>query len=373
MTRLGSFARQHSRKVLVAVVDGNADHRAQVAGALTSFYQVADYADGSEAADDLAQSPPCLLMVDEQAPAADTVLRLARHDRRFANVPIVCTTRRAVAPGAQAAGFDALLEKPFRRSLLLRTISSLVNRAVEAQWERLPDLHRAALQKTVEVFNGISDLIERGEPLEYQVLGDACRPLVEAVAHDDYRTILDSVRDHDNYSYVHSLRVGTLLSLFGYTIGLRGDELLLLACGGLVHDIGKMAIPHEVLNKPGKLNPQEWTVMQGHVKGSIRFLRESCLPRGIVTIAAQHHEKVNGVGYPFGLKGDQLNELARMASIVDVFSALTDRRVYKPPMAPEHALDIMTRDMAGELDASMLALFREMLLEAAGGTRRGQN
>jgi putative nucleotidyltransferase with HDIG domain len=367
MARVGAFGRQHSRKVLVAVVDGNAEHRAQVVGALTSFYQVADYAHGGQAADDLAQSPPCLMVVDEQAPAANQLLRQLRTERVFAGVPVVCTTRTKVTGDMRMEGVHAFLEKPFRRSLLLKTISSLVNKSVEAGWEALPELQQCALKRTVDVFNTISDLIERGEPLGYEILRDACAPLVQAVSNNDYRSILDSVRDHDNYSYVHSLRVGTLLSLFGYTIGLRGDDLLLLACGGLVHDIGKMSIPHEVLNKPGKLSPPEWTVMQGHVKGSIRFLRQSEMPRGVVTIAAQHHEKLNGAGYPFGLQGTQLNELARMASIVDVFSALTDRRVYKDPMLPRHALSIMTGDMGAELDQNLLALFKDMLLEAAGG------
>lgn len=366
MSRLGSYRRQSARKVLVALVDGNEEHRAQLTGALSSYYHVAGYSHGAQAAEDMADDMPSLLMVDEHAPAAEELRRLVRDDRRFAHVPVICTTRRHVAGQLRHDGVDAFLEKPFRRSLLLRTISTLVNRSVEASWQHLPQTQREALTRTVEVFNTIADLIRRGEPLEYAVLGEACRPLVQTVADDDYRTVLQSVRDHDNYSYVHSLRVGTLLSLFGYTIGLRGDELLVLACGGLVHDIGKMTIPHDVLNKPGKLTPEEWTVMQGHVKGSIRYLQQGNMPRGVVTIAAQHHEKLDGSGYPFGLDGGKLNELARMAAIVDVFSALTDRRVYKPALSPEHALDIMTGSMGRELDQDLLAMFRDMLLEAAG-------
>jgi uncharacterized domain HDIG len=366
MSRLGASGRHHARKMLVALVDGNDEHRAQLTGALSSYYQVADYSHGGRAAEDMADAPPSLLLVDEQAPAAEELRRLVRDDQRFANVPVICTTRRLVAGQLRHDGIDAFLEKPFRRSLLLRTISSLVNRSVESSWQNLPEGQREALTRTVEVFNAISDMVQRGEPLQYQVLGDACRPLVQAVTTDEYRAVLDNVRAHDNYSYVHSLRVGTLLSLFGYTIGLRGDELLVLACGGLVHDIGKMTIPHDVLNKPGRLTPDEWTVMQGHVKGSIRYLQKGNMPRGVVTIAAQHHEKLDGSGYPFGLDGGKLNDLARMAAIVDVFSALTDRRVYKPALAPEHALDIMTGTMGTELDQGLLAMFRDMLLEAAG-------
>ena len=88
------------------------------------------------------------------------------------------------------------------------------------------------------------------------------------------------------------------------------------------------------------------------------------LPKGIITIAAQHHEKLDGSGYPHGLAGKNLNRLARIASIVDVFSALTDRRVYKPPMEAEIALNLMVEQMASELDIKLLSLFRQMLLDA---------
>ena len=176
---------------------------------------------------------------------------------------------------------------------------------------------------------------------------------------------MDNVKGHDNYSYVHSLRVATLLSLFGHTIGLKGDDLSLLATGGLVHDIGKATIPQEVLNKPGRLNDAELEVMRSHVPRAIDYLSLcETLPKGVVTIAAQHHEKINGEGYPMGLRNGELNELARMASIVDIFSALTDRRVYKEPMAPEAALALMTDRMAGEIDLALLALFKGMLLDA---------
>lgn len=218
----------------------------------------------------------------------------------------------------------------------------------------------------MDAFNDISDHIDHGGPLDYAAVTEACAPLVSAVADHDFRAILDGVKNHDNYSYVHSLRVATLLSLFGYTIGLKGEDLLVLASGGLVHDIGKMSIPYEVLNKPGRLEPAEWEVMRGHVRRSVAYLTEhSHVPPAVITIAAQHHEKLDGSGYPHGLKGDQLNELARMASICDVFGALTDRRCYKAPMPPEEALRIMIEDMRGELDQHLLALFRDMLLDAA--------
>jgi putative nucleotidyltransferase with HDIG domain len=233
----------------------------------------------------------------------------------------------------------------------------------------LPSLQRQALTGTLELFNGISNVISNGEPIPYEAVRDACKPLVEAVANNDFKSILNGVRDHDNYSYAHSVRVATFLALFGFNLRLPKAEQTVLASGGLLHDVGKMTIPHEVLNKPGRLTSAEFAIMKGHVTASVKYL-QGCrdMPRGIITIAAQHHEKLDGSGYPLGLSGNKLDRLARMASIIDVFSALTDRRVYKPPMDPETALKIMVDEMASHLDMMLLGLFRQMLLDGARQT-----
>ena len=126
-----------------------------------------------------------------------------------------------------------------------------------------------------------------------------------------------------------------------------------------------MSIPHDILNKPGRFTDEEFAIMKGHVGNTVTFLEKNPeIPRGVLTVAAQHHEKIDGTGYPNGLQGKELNDLARMATIVDIFSALTDRRVYKDPMPPEKALGIMM-DMKSEVDQRFLLLFRGMLLDAA--------
>lgn len=105
--------------------------------------------------------------------------------------------------------------------------------------------------------------------------------------------------------------------------------------------------------------------MKGHVDNTLDYLSKSPgIPRAVLVIASQHHEKLNGKGYPLGLAGSELNDLARMATIVDIFGALTDRRVYKDPIPPKEALEMM-EGMDGELDQKFLSLFKEMLLDAA--------
>lgn len=361
-------------KNLVAIVDGNERHRAQLSAALLSFYRMVEYPDSMRAMAALGIMRPQVLVVGEETPIGGgyALVRKLRLLQEFQTLPIIMIVSKddqGTQDAVRQCGASAFLVKPYRRSSLIRAISSLVNSKVEQSWEILPPTQRKALKGTVEIYNSISDVIERGEPIAYSNVTDACTPLVEAVNTHDFKTILSGVKDHDNYSYAHSLRVATLLSLFGHVIGLPESEQLLLASGGLLHDVGKMSIPHEVLNKPGRLTEDEFVVMKSHVDHSVLYLKANAeIPKGVITIAEQHHEKLDGTGYPHRLPGSKLNELARMAAIVDVFGALTDRRVYKPPMPAEKALGIMRDEMSNHLDGKLLLLFREMLLDAAVDT-----
>lgn len=356
-------------KVAICAIGSHEKHQNQVSNALMSFYQVYTFWDGMEAVDVLAQKPPAVILVDERAGASGVdVLAKIGQTNTLSHVPVICTASNDSLPfikAVQKHNANGLLMKPYRRSDLLKIISSHLNKSVEKSWDNIEPIQQSALKKTVDTFNHISDLIDEGGQLPYGEVKDSCAPLVQAVSDGCFKEILKGVRGHDNYSYVHSLRVATFLSLFGHTIGIRGDDLMTLSTGGLMHDIGKMSIPHEVLNKPGKLDGEEWSMMKSHVPRTMEcLLTNTTIPKGVLTIAQQHHEKLNGEGYPNGTKGDELNQLARMASIVDIFSALTDRRVYKEPMLPEKALTIMT-EMTDELDQGLLGLFRTMLLDAA--------
>jgi len=358
--------RRHS----VAVVDANIRHSQQIAEALLSFYAISSYADGTNALAALSLNPPGLILVGDKvgAQAGLRFIKALRQVSALSHTPVLFIAERAdsdVINAAMAQGADAYLVKPYRRSSLIRAISTQLNASIEKKWEALPILQSTALKGTVEAFNDIADVIASGETLPFGAVSDACSPLIEAVQKNEYKGILNGVKDHDNYSYSHSMRVATLLSLFGTAAGVKGDDLLVLASGGLLHDIGKMTIPHDILNKPGRLDDSEFGIMKGHVPETVRILRSNAeVPRLVVDIAEQHHEKISGDGYPNGLKGRELNELARMAAIVDVFSALTDRRVYKPPMPSEKAIGIMTDEMGQHLDQQFLKLFKNMLLDA---------
>jgi len=358
-----------AQKPLVYIIGGNDEYREELSQSLATMYVVKVFKNAIEGQFACSVALPVALVIDEvvKPKGGANFIALVRGDERTRFLPVVFTVSKKNAEAvaeARSSGGVVVLGKPYRRSSLLQAMAQGVNIGVEAEWEKIEPTQRLALKNTVTSFNKIAQLIEAGEPLPYGEVQESCGPLVDAIASDSYKDILRGVRNHDNYSYVHSLRVATFLGLFGNVLGIKGDDLTTLTTAGLLHDIGKMSIPTGVLNKPGKLTDDEFSVMKTHVTFTIDHLDHSVdIPRGVVVIASQHHEKLDGTGYPNGLKGGRLNQLARMASIIDIFSAITDRRVYKDPVAPERALDIMG-NMTDQLDQQLLALFREMLLDA---------
>ena len=126
----------------------------------------------------------------------------------------------------------------------------------------------------------------------------------------------------------------------------------------MLHDVGKIVTPAQILDKPGKLTEEEWPTMRNHVVRSGELLDAGDdVTKGARIIAEQHHEKIDGTGYPLGLKGAEMNELARMSSIVDIFGALTDARSYKPAFPADKAFAIL-EDMGPKIDQNLLAIFR---------------
>lgn len=357
-------------KISVCVVDANPKYRAEVARALTSFYEVVEHSEQETALEWIAFNPPAAIILDENVtprgglPLLREIYCVPELDR----IPIICTSthdRSIFLADAIGLGVRTTLVKPFRRSDLLQALSKEINGKVERSWVRIEPVQRAALQRTTKAFNSVADLIAEGRPLPYGMLSEACGPLVEAVQVGHYKDMLNAVRDHDNYTYVHSLKVSIFLSVFGYSIGIKDNDLVTIASGGLVHDAGKMSVPSPILNKMGRLTDEEMAVMRDHVVQTTAFLRNSAdLPQGALVIAEQHHEKLDGSGYPRGLKGKQLNELSRMATIIDIFSALTDRRVYKEAMEPAQALHLMSQ-LKGQLDQTLLKMFKTILLDTA--------
>lgn len=168
---------------------------------------------------------------------------------------------------------------------------------------------------------------------------------------------MTKIREKDTYLLEHSLNVAILLANFGTYIDLPEEQVQELALSGFLHDIGKIKIPDEILHKPGRLNDQEMTIMKDHVYYGTKVLIEMGIPDLIVKTIGQHHERLDGYGYPDGLRGDEITLFGRMIAIVDTYDAITADRCYKVGMSSKKALQILLQDAPEKYDEGLVTQF----------------
>jgi putative nucleotidyltransferase with HDIG domain len=146
------------------------------------------------------------------------------------------------------------------------------------------------------------------------------------------------------YTGRHSEGVARIATGLGRELGMGGESLRDLRRAALLHDIGKLGVSNRILDKPGKLDEQEWAAMRRHPELTVRVLTRVRAFRDLAEVAGAHHERLDGRGYHRGLTGEQLGRDARILAVADVFEALTADRPYRGPLGPEEALAIMRRD-----------------------------
>jgi len=158
----------------------------------------------------------------------------------------------------------------------------------------------------------------------------------------------------------HTIRVAELTSQLANKLGISGEELTHIHHGALLHDIGKMALPDRVLLKPGPLTKDEWEIMRQHPVFAYNFLLPITYLRPAIDIPYCHHEKLDGKGYPRGLKGSEIPFSARVFAVVDVWDALTSNRPYRPAWSKEHALDYIREKVGTHFDPRVVEAFLDI-------------
>jgi putative nucleotidyltransferase with HDIG domain len=172
-----------------------------------------------------------------------------------------------------------------------------------------------------------------------------------------------SLSSHDYYTYTHCVNVMTFTISLLSSLGHGKDRKILeeAAIGAFLHDIGKAKVPLEVLNKPGPLTADEWKIMKKHPEYGMDLLGNKTVPPRSKDIILQHHEKINGIGYPYGLKGDQIPIVSQVVSLCDAYDAMTTNRCYSKARTPFEAFKIITQDMKGHFTGELVASFIQLL------------
>ena len=213
----------------------------------------------------------------------------------------------------------------------------------------------SAIQNVATAFHSVE---ENGtfDPAPLQGISENI--LQDIIAQQQNLVQLTDIRLHDTYTFAHSVNVAILSSLLGVLLKLSREEQIKLTLGGLLHDIGKITVPYEILTKAGHLTDDEWSVMQGHPEAGRQRLKKM-FPNDTLlsTIALQHHEHIDGSGYPNHLKGEQIHRYGRIVAIADVYDALTSVRPYKRAYTPSVAHRLMATCSPGHFDLDLLKLF----------------
>ncbi|MEW8625628.1 MAG: HD-GYP domain-containing protein [Candidatus Thiodiazotropha sp.] len=170
---------------------------------------------------------------------------------------------------------------------------------------------------------------------------------------------LTRIRQMDQYTFEHSVSVSALMIAFAKKLQLDQATIWELGVGGILHDIGKLQVPEKILNKPGRLTDQEFEVMRGHVGFGYKLIDEAeTIPRRARQVILQHHERLNGSGYPGRLSGEEISLYGKMAAIVDVYDAITSDRVYHKGKLPSVVLrQLVEWSGEGAFDAELVQRF----------------
>ncbi|WP_018881113.1 HD-GYP domain-containing protein [Thioalkalivibrio sp. ALE30] len=228
------------------------------------------------------------------------------------------------------------------------------------------ELERAATicRKSRQAMTSIFGEARMGRAVDTELARKVVEEITDSVTRNSRALVsLARLKNADDYTYMHSVAVCALMVALGRELGLEDEALLAAGEAGLMHDIGKAAMPLEVLNKPGKLTAEEFAVMKRHPAEGHRILQASADALDPVTldVCLHHHEKMDGSGYPEGLTGEQITLHAKMGAVCDVYDAITSNRPYKAGWDPGESIRKMAEWADGHFDPRVFQAFVKSL------------
>ncbi len=227
------------------------------------------------------------------------------------------------------------------------------------------ETQRRTIQAIRDAFREFTDHPRKSKTGTYPYIGQKMKQIMNLIMEDlssnqDAMIMLMNMHTVDHYLYMHSMNVCVYSTLLGMANGYTHDQLVTLGLGAMLHDIGKTQISTQILLKPGALSAYEYDEMKRHTERGYYLLKdEPNIPLLAAHCAYQHHERIDGTGYPRGIKGNEIHEFAKWIGIVDSYDAMTSHRVYRNSMLPHQAVEALYSGSDTLYDTSMLRLFRD--------------
>lgn len=345
--------------IRILVVDDEEPIRRMLVRLLTrNGYECAAAAEAEEARREVAEAPYHLVLADMDMPGEsglDLITHISHEYPDTATVMVTGMDDTKLANSALEMGAYGYIIKPFESNEILINVANALRRR---QLEIENRSHRERLE--VMVRERTSDLWTAVSRLE------ATEKELRLSREETIQRLSIAAEFRDDETGRHIERMSRYCALLAEAIDYDAEEVDRIRVASKMHDVGKIGIPDQILLKPGRLTPEERTIMETHADIGYRILSgsTSMLLDAAATIAHTHHEKIDGTGYPRGLQDDGIPLEGRIAAIADVFDALTTDRIYRKAYPLGAAVDIMKEGRETHFDAALLDLFLDSLDDA---------
>jgi len=260
-----------------------------------------------------------------------------------------------VAAGVQAQTAEEAAAEVEQRLLAAAQDTPPPRASMAEEAQRALKLCQRSKQAVMAMFSDA----RMGRAIGVEQAGELVEEITESIIrHPNALISLARLKNADEYTYMHSVAVCALMIALARQLGLEERQVREAGLAGLLHDIGKMAVDDQILNKPGKLTDAEFVAVKAHPEGGSRILLESKQVSALVVdVCLHHHEKVDGTGYPHRLNGEQISLFAKMGAVCDVYDAITSDRPYKKGWDPAESIRKMAEWSKGHFDEAVFQAF----------------
>ncbi|MTK13001.1 MAG: HD-GYP domain-containing protein [Clostridiaceae bacterium] len=227
---------------------------------------------------------------------------------------------------------------------------------VDVEDEKLSELKQVTMKSMCNVMKNVHDC--NGKKLK-ESLGAVEDMINYIVDIGDVNKSLYDIQTYDNYTYVHSLDTCIMTTFLGMSSKFNEWDLKDLGIGAILHDVGKTQVPITILNKQGRLTDEEFNEIKKHTLYGAKMIKKNIsMPDSIIKIVEQHHERVDGRGYPYGLNGKQISKFAKIVCICDVYDAISNDRCYRKKFSPNDAYELILSGSGTSFDEELVRNFK---------------
>lgn len=268
---------------------------------------------------------------------------------------------------------DLIIKRLKQLNIRYVYIEDSISSGIEIE-ETVPlEVRNSAVKKITDSFKDIREA--KGKNATYilekhtKIISSIVEDLLSAINNSkEMLTIISDAYLYDEYLYQHSFQVTLYSVATAKELGYSYEDQRLVGIGALLHDIGKIIVPKEILNKPGKLTEEEFEQMKQHTRYGFDILRNlHSVSLLIAHCAFQHHERLDGSGYPRGIKGDEIHPFAKIIGVADVFDAVTSNRIYRGKLLPSEGLKIIEASSGKGFDKTIVEAFKRIIITYPNG------